>query len=229
MSVEGGKSIKIRVGGGIFVAVVLLFAFLVVASTVDMVSCPECRGHEFVYGIATGSECPTCKSSGKVTIFGYWLFPIEQRRREAQRLAIVATEIAVAAAAAHEADRPNHKPVLGVSWVTQKAGYTFNPPTLPTVEEVSPNSAAYRAGLRVGDFIKSPVLEQERLYMGEARMPNDKTWFRVVERWDDTMPGDTVDVRIERAGREVAFKVPLACKKCGNADACPFRRKEGTK
>jgi len=223
MNEEKSNTSASRVGNGIAVAglaiaAVLLITFLVVASTVDMVSCPECRGLEILYGLSKGADCPTCRSTGKVTIFGRLLYPREKARRDSER-------VAFALAAAVQAEKPEHVPSLGVGWVMQKpATYTIDATSLPSVEVVDERSTAYRAGLRAGDVVKRPSLEQKRHYLG-----SEKAAFEVMERWDDAMPGDIVDVTIERAGKEATLKVPLSCKKCGNADACPFRRKQDTK
>jgi DnaJ-class molecular chaperone len=57
-------------GCGVFATIVLVVA-LVLGFTVDVTTCPRCKGHEILYAVATLHECPTCRSKGKVTLAEY--------------------------------------------------------------------------------------------------------------------------------------------------------------
>jgi hypothetical protein len=160
------------------------------------------------------------------------LLSSEKARREAEQVA-----------AARDAERPKHKPYLGVEWsVREFSGARYDPPPPPRIEVVNENTPPYRAGLRRGDRLISPALQQRRDYDGGGfGVGRTKYWIK--EQWPNALPGDTVEVTIERgdgyyldgeiwrsgtypggARQELRLKVPILCAKCMSGDACPFKR-----
>ena len=54
----------------------IVFIIIVLSFMVDVATCPTCSGHEILYAISKGKDCPTCHSKGKVTV---WQFLLRER------------------------------------------------------------------------------------------------------------------------------------------------------
>ncbi len=65
---ENLRDSKASHGGCGLLATIVLVVALILSFTVDVSTCPRCKGHEILYAVAALQECPTCHSKGKVTI-----------------------------------------------------------------------------------------------------------------------------------------------------------------
>jgi len=53
----------------------IAITIIVLAFTVDVATCPRCSGHEIIYAIVEGHDCPVCHSKGKVTVVQFLSSP----------------------------------------------------------------------------------------------------------------------------------------------------------